>query len=392
MGSLGGVTVAPVLLATTLLVAGCGSSTPEPPATVTVTQSPTDEPSAPPPPTWQEVVAGVSGSVVQLKTSSCDEGFLGTGSGFVVGPDLIVTAAHVVDGADAVTGSFPDGSSRELALLGADSGHDTAVLRSTSRLPVTPLELAAEAPAQGSDLAAVGYPLSALTPQLTTGIVSGDSEAISYDSGQVVDPVFRTDALTNPGNSGGPVLALDSRVIGLVTGGYAGYAGVNFVVPAPTVASVVADYRGRGAEVVPPCGDAPGDVDRDDDRFELTMTVEPDDEQAQSLAGMLFLHGTSINRGQYEAAWNQFTTDQQDRLGPFEAWRDGVDNSFWNELEILSYRLDKELAHLEANLRTSDFGDGGDPCTRWHLDYQFEAVEDGWLIEKAKLLDPKQAC
>ena len=168
-----------------------------------------------------------------------------TGSGFVVDAQgHIVTAAHVVDGASKITIRFSDGTNRVATLQGKDDATDIAVLKvDPSGLTLHPLELGSSASLKvGDELAAIGSPFG-YASSLSTGIVSGLDRTIEAPNGFTVAHAIQTDAALNPGNSGGPILDADGRVIGvadqIATGGTEQSAGVGFAVPIDLVADEI---------------------------------------------------------------------------------------------------------------------------------------------------------
>ncbi len=168
-----------------------------------------------------------------------------TGSGFVVDAEgHIVTAAHVVDGASRITIRFADGTSRVATLQGTDDATDIAVLKvDPDGLTLNPLELGSSASLRvGDEVAAIGSPFG-YASSLSTGIVSGVDRTIQAPNGFTVAHAIQTDAALNPGNSGGPILDADGRVIGvadqIATGGTEQSAGVGFAVPIDLVADEI---------------------------------------------------------------------------------------------------------------------------------------------------------
>jgi putative serine protease PepD len=167
-----------------------------------------------------------------------------TGSGFVVDEEGdIVTAAHVVDEASAVTVILQDGTTRTAEVLGVDEATDIAVIRiSPEGLELQPLELGdSSALKVGASVAAIGAPFE-YAWSFSTGIVSGLDRTIEAPNGFTVAHAIQTDAAVNPGNSGGPLLDAEGDVIGVVdqiaTDGSADQSsGVGFAVPSDLVAS-----------------------------------------------------------------------------------------------------------------------------------------------------------
>jgi S1-C subfamily serine protease len=177
-----------------------------------------------------------------------------TGSGFVAdGEGHIVTAAHVVDGASKITIRFNDGTSAVATLQGKDDATDVAVLKvDPDDAELQPLPLGSSAGSQvGDPVVAIGNPFG-YTRSVTTGIVSAKQRQITAPNGFSIDNVIQTDASVNPGNSGGPLLDAQGRVIGInsqiATGGSNGSVGIAFAVPIDTVKTLLPDLK-RGEEI-----------------------------------------------------------------------------------------------------------------------------------------------
>ena len=161
-----------------------------------------------------------------------------TGTGFVADAQgRIITAAHVVADAQSITVRFQDGTTRRAKLLGKDDATDVAVVQvDPTGLTLHPLKLGSSAALQvGDALAIIGDPFQ-FDRSISTGIVSGLDRTISAPNGFTVAHAIQTDAALNPGNSGGPVLAADGSVVGVVdqiaTNGSAEQnSGVGFAVP-----------------------------------------------------------------------------------------------------------------------------------------------------------------
>jgi putative serine protease PepD len=178
-----------------------------------------------------------------------------TGSGFVVSKDgLVVTNAHVVDNATSITVQLSGGNAQTAQLVGKDDSTDVALLRIDSAgRTLKPLTFADSSAVQVGDAAyAIGNPYG-LDHTLTTGVVSATRRRIDAPNGFSISGVIQTDAALNPGNSGGPLLDDQGRVIGInsqiETGsGQAGAAsggnvGIGFAVPSDTVRRVVAQLE-----------------------------------------------------------------------------------------------------------------------------------------------------
>ncbi len=157
--------------------------------------------------------------------------FRGQGSGFIVSEDgLILTNAHVVRDAKAVTVRLADRREFVAKVLGSDAATDIAVLRITARgLPTVRLG-DAQSLMVGDPVLAIGAPFG-LEQSATAGIVSAKGRSLP---GEAVVPFIQTDAAVNPGNSGGPLFDSTGQVIGINSQIYSrtgGYQGLSFAIP-----------------------------------------------------------------------------------------------------------------------------------------------------------------
>ncbi len=174
------------------------------------------------------VIARAIRSVVAVRVVSVRPGFFGTvqvrgqGSGVIVGPDRVVTNAHVVEGAMSVEVVFDGGERAAATVLGVDPVHDLAVLSvPTGGRPAIPLGRSSSL-RLGDTVIALGYPLG-LGPTATRGIVSGLDRTIDVSDGaggiEHLEGLLQTDAAINPGNSGGPLIDASGRLVGINTAG-----------------------------------------------------------------------------------------------------------------------------------------------------------------------------
>jgi len=189
------------------------------------------------------IVRRLSPGVMVVTTGDATSGSLGTG--FLVDRDgHILTNAHVVANAKKVQVTFESGEELPATILGSDPSTDVAVLR-IATLPagaaVVPLGTIRDL-AVGDPLVAIGNPLG-YRQTVTTGIVSALKRTISSPNDTSIQNVIQTDAAINQGNSGGPLIDRNGRVVGINsqiategTGG--GNLGIGFAVPIDTVRPV----------------------------------------------------------------------------------------------------------------------------------------------------------
>ena len=172
----------------------------------------------------------------------------GEGSGFIVSPDgIILTNAHVVDGASEVTVKLTDRRELKAKVVGLDKPTDVAVLKVAAKdLPVA--RLGGTAPVRvGEWVLAIGSPFG-FENSATAGIVSAKARALP-DEAYV--PFIQTDVAVNPGNSGGPLFNLRGEVVGINSQIYSqtgGYQGLSFAIPID-VALKVKDQIMHGGKV-----------------------------------------------------------------------------------------------------------------------------------------------
>ena len=170
----------------------------------------------------------------------------GQGSGFITAADgVILTNAHVVEGASEVGVTLPDGRSFTGKVLGADPLTDVAVVKVVaSRLPVAPLGESSRV-RPGEWAIAIGNPLG-LDNTVTAGIISAIQRTNAVGEGQRV-PYIQTDAAVNPGNSGGPLINDRGQVIGINTAiRQAPGAGLSFAIPINTARQIADQILERG--------------------------------------------------------------------------------------------------------------------------------------------------
>ncbi len=177
----------------------------------------------------EDVFRRVQTSVVTIRTTShagtvTQQGTLvasdGLGSGVLVSEDgLVMTAAHVVQTADAVAVLFPSGEVLLADIIASEPNADVALLQLKGNSPESAYvaKLAdSDNTAVASQAFVVGAPLG-YSHTLTVGHISARRPAPADRRGLVQAELFQTDAAINQGNSGGPLFNMDGEVIGIVS-------------------------------------------------------------------------------------------------------------------------------------------------------------------------------
>jgi len=167
----------------------------------------------------------------------------GLGSGIVIDNDgLILTNAHVVGGARELHVRRPDGQDLSTALVGIDADTDLALVRVSDATGLSPAPLGDSDRAEvGSFVVVIGSPLG-LHHTVTMGVLSAKARGLDNSGLEFL----QTDAAVNPGSSGGPLLDLSGRVIGVITAmaSEAGdNVGLNFAVPINLVKELLPALR-----------------------------------------------------------------------------------------------------------------------------------------------------
>ncbi|MCS5705598.1 trypsin-like peptidase domain-containing protein [Synechococcus sp. FGCU-3] len=247
-----------------LVVAGCNGGIPGMPGRdkpeVQVSDAGPSAPLAPGSNVIVDAVAKVGPAVVRIDTTKRVVNPLGglfgqgpsiqqqqgLGSGVITRSDgVILTNAHVVEGASEVTVTLPDGRTYTGKVLGGDPLTDVAVVKVVaSKLPVAPLG-DSDKVRPGEWAIAIGNPLG-LDNTVTAGIISAIQRTNAVGEGQRV-PYIQTDAAVNPGNSGGPLINDRGQVIGINTAiRQAPGAGLSFAIPINVARKIAAQILERG--------------------------------------------------------------------------------------------------------------------------------------------------
>lgn len=171
-----------------------------------------------------------------------------TGSAFAIGERMLVTNRHVVEGAERLEVNTWDGVTLDVEIVQAVMSHDIAVAEVTARLPQT-AEVAEDDARAGQPIVVAGYPRGG---ELTVeeGVVLRRTSDVVFGAEA---GALALDARVAPGNSGGPVLDADGRVVGIV------YAvgndrPVGLAVPVSALSEALADTE--GLVEVPDCAEA----------------------------------------------------------------------------------------------------------------------------------------
>ena len=173
------------------------------------------------------------------------------GSGWVYDSQgHIVTNEHVVDGATSISVQFWNGKTYTAHLVGSDKTTDLAVIKvDAPSSQLFPLSVGSSTDLQvGDGVVAIGSPFG-LEETVTSGIVSALHRSIDSQSQFTISNAIQTDAAINHGNSGGPLLDSQGRVVGVnsqIKSESGDNAGVGFAIPEATVSQVAPQLISSG--------------------------------------------------------------------------------------------------------------------------------------------------
>ena len=209
---------------------------------------------------WRNDGGSVVDITVTSQSSGSSQGFPfpggGTsqaeGSGWVYDSSGdIVTNDHVVDGATSIKVKLQSGKTYTAKLVGSDASTDLAVIKvdaPASELKPIPLADASSIEV-GDGVVAIGSPFG-LAGTVTTGIVSALDRSMQSPNNYTINGAIQTDAAINHGNSGGPLLDLSGKLIGVnaqIESDSGGNDGVGFAIPVGTVKNVVPQLINGGS-------------------------------------------------------------------------------------------------------------------------------------------------
>jgi S1-C subfamily serine protease len=199
-------------------------------------------------PLSNEVVSTAQKSVVMIEGRGC--GGIIEGSGFVANTDIVMTNAHVAAGVSRPKVIRPDGTSLNATPIYFNPNLDIALLRVNDlNMPVLPIT--ADLLPNGTSVAVMGHPGGGPL-RISSGVLLENIKAVGrdiYDRGIVTRDIYEVQALIESGNSGGPMIDGQGRVIGIVFAKSVSNDNVGYAIRGDEVASLLERYSGSQTSV-----------------------------------------------------------------------------------------------------------------------------------------------
>ncbi len=188
-----------------------------------------------------EAIDSIKNAVVRIdivQEKSGKQLIAGTGSGFVFSSDgYLFTNAHVIGNPGMIRVTLLDGSEYPAEVVGKDEDTDIAILKIYGNgYSVASLGDSSQLRI-GQFLIAIGNPLG-YQHSVSTGVLSGVGRTLRTKTGRTIENVLQTDAALNPGNSGGPLIDTEGKVVGINTAIIGRAQGLSFAIDINTAKEV----------------------------------------------------------------------------------------------------------------------------------------------------------
>lgn len=373
------------VVAGTLFIAACTSTPPAPTITVTVnpdspststtSSSTTTTATTPPPATLQKAFEKVSPGVVRFEVETCD-GYE-SGSGFLVSGGRVVTAAHVVEGAQLIRiirGSFATAAT----VRGADQAQDVALVDPGAAVTGTAQTFASTPAAVGDAVATVGFSLGG---QLAfhSGTINGLDRKVTI-GGRTASGLIEHDAAALPGDSGAPLVNTAGQIIGIHDAGINNVAGQRLAVSAAVASPLVKGWNTNASPVA--ASECNSIFGFDGDPVDVSSFSAA---QAEALH-TLWIWVEAVNQGDWSTAASQYSSASTTP----DSVRSGSENSSLSEVQVQELRSDNAAPVIWLSFVSRQPAGKGpkerpsETCTRWSQDYLFSKRNGLWLINKSQ--------
>lgn len=344
--------------------------------------------------TGDQIYALERTGVVRVQATTCDGS--GSGSGYFISDRMVVTAAHVVEGATAVSLRGDHGVVRG-TIVGLDKAKDVALVRaepdSQGSVNNGFVFTFAPVPAKvGTELHVLGYPLGHQL-SMSSGTVTSTDARIDVEDRSVAG-VLQLDAASVPGNSGGPVVDRFGQVIGSVEAAavsaqrdslgqpiYIPQPGINYAVPSSIVAPAVWSWKADPRPVPFATCAAPSEPP--------VVTVKSSHVEAPILGRMFEAYFGAMVAEDYESAWQLLSPAAHTQAGGYDAF-----TSLYAGSTFATVVFEKALM-TDVLTDTADVSyrlTKGSACRVHHVKYTLRLDAGHWRIEGWTDIDKAKAC
>ncbi len=379
------------------LPTGCSTQPPPASPTVTVTSvAPTISTARPE--TVDEMFARVRSGVVRIQSVTCEGSAAGTG--FFIDADLVLTVAHVVEGATSITVRGDKGVVRG-TVVGMDVKRELALIRTEpakdGKLEGYAFKLASTPPRVGQDVVALGYPEGQQLAMFKGSVTSLDRQIEIGD--QAIAGLFQHEANATQGNSGGPLLDSTGAVLGLHEAAGVQWVrgadgrktpiekpGMKYAVPAASAGPLAAAWKANPVPVSAPS--CPRD-------YRGLLSVKSEHAEAPILADSIFAYFYLINDGDYENAWSLLTPQAKATFGSVQGFAERFDKSTFSA--VLFEKANRES--ISTDSVTLSFVEtrpgpqaGGDGCLSYSQEWTMSLASGYWRIDSTKDLHAPSTC
>jgi serine protease Do len=336
-------------------------------------------------------VATIDSGIAEISATMC--GASAKGTGFLVGPNLVMTSAQDIFGETSLS-VFVDGTVTSAEVLGYDQTEDLGLIQLAEPVNGHVFTFSVKAPHQGDTVSAIGFPHGA-GPATTTGVIIG------VDQTQVnqADLIY-SNASTTVGSGGGPLLSPDGTVAGVVSAfpywtsgpnsGETTFVGSGYAVQANAAEPMEYGWASEGTPVA--ATSCSGSVPSPAASKNVILTVDSSNPQAKSIGESLQAHGAAINSREWSAAYAGLTAQEQSDMGGVAAWSASQSTSLWKSVSITQVTGTSATgvppagttASADVSLTTTQLaaqGYNGQTCSTWSLDYGLVWNGSTWLID-----------
>ncbi len=270
--------------------------------------------------TKESVIKSIEG-VVSIKGSD------GSGSGFMIAPDLILTNNHVVSFNKDLKVKDSYSVVVDARVIATDTVRDLALLEAKG-LQSTPLDWRKSPIGRLDEVYAMGYPGDGVMVSITKGIIS----ALTTDEFNS-NRYFQIDAAINPGNSGGPLLDKCGKVVGINTSSLRNTQNMGFAIRVDQIQTHVADMleKSKSASIAEKQNNYPSD-------------------QAEVVAK----YYDTLGAGLLEDAYAYYSLGRKEKI-PFENWKMGFEQTYFITLRRVEVTTDPNV--VSASFVVTDFGE-----------------------------------